>query len=394
MTESPAAYAAKNQNGIEYERREPEMLATALDALAQALQSGQQDAITRARADVDAALPVWTWAVGMDADGDQSDQLTGERIGELTAAIRQGPEDSEALTALKTIRRLIDPDAGLPAPVRMSEIGEAPARAWLIDQWLPRGRIGMLTAEGGFGKSRLALQLAAAMTTGGGEWMPSNRVNGPRMPETAAGVVIFATWEDEPEEFKRRIGRERAAAMQDCHIVDLARFGPLWGAEARQVTQTRGDLLTVGRWLRSLCEQLQADLLIVDSLAGAFGSNEIDRAAVRQFMADWDGWGRSVDCAVMLISHPSQSGAKQAGGYSGSTDWHGASRWRWNMETEVKDGEKRQLLKLSKANYAQDGARVYIERGGKDKAFDWCEAGDQTPAGEAGQAEVKRGNMA
>ena len=245
----------------------------------------------------------------------------------------------------------------------------------------------MLTAEGGFGKSRLALQLAAAMTTGGGQWLPRGVHN--RMPDVNAGIVVFATWEDEPEECRRRIGRKRATTMQDCHIVDLARFGPLWGAPEGQIAQTRSELLPIGEWLRSFCEGLETDLLIVDSLAGAFGANENDRAQVREFMANWDGWGRAAGCAIMLISHPSQSGQRQASGYSGSTDWHGASRWRWNMQTEGEGAEKRQYLALSKANYAQDGARVYIERGGQDKAFDWCEANDQTPASNASQGKMK-----
>lgn len=297
------------------------------------------------------------------------------------------PDETERRRARAAMRRLLDPDTGRPQPVRMTEIGEVSAREWLIDQWLPRGRIGMLTGEGGFGKSRLALQVAAAMTNGGGSWLPRG-LSG-TMPNVSCGTVVFATWEDEPVEFKRRIGQQRAEAMKDCHIVDLARFGPLWGAQTDTPLQNRGRLLPLGVWLRGLCEQTEADLLIVDSLAGAFGGNENDRAQVREFMADWDGWGRAADCAVMLISHPSQTGQRQSGGYSGSTDWHGASRWRWNMETE--DTDKRQLLKLTKANYAQNGSRVYIERGGKDKLFDWCQAGDQTQTVPDGADKTKEG---
>ncbi len=37
---------------------------------------------------------------------------------------------------------------------------------WIIDGWLPAGRIGILSGQGGRGKSRLALQLAAAMASG------------------------------------------------------------------------------------------------------------------------------------------------------------------------------------------------------------------------------------
>ena len=340
----------------------------ATDALRQAFETWQADPTDENRQIVLDLTDVLASVAGLDsAEDPQAVDWQNDNTASLINDVRS---------------RLESPAHALPVAVRMTEIGEPQNRAWLVDQWLPRGRIGMLTAEGGFGKSRLALQLAAAMTTGGGEWLP--RGLNKSMPETKAGGVVFATWEDEPEECRRRIGRERAAAMQDCHIVDMARFGPLWGAPAGGTAQTRGALLTVGQWLRSLCEQLGADLLIVDSLAGAFGSNENDRAAVREFMADWDGWGRAADCAVMLISHPSQSGAKQTGGYSGSTDWHGASRWRWSMQTEGEGQDKRQYLTLSKANYAQDGARVYIERGGKDKRFDWCEAGNQTQADDAG----------
>ena len=352
--ESRTEYGA-GRNGIESEqvRLTADPLAAAYDSIA----AGKDDPD---------ALAVLQAAMGESLA--QAQALTGADVAEWMRSDDPGAQD-RARTA---IRGLIEPAGALPQPIRMSTIKDTSARAWLIKDWLPRGRIGMLTAEGGFGKSRLALQVAAAMTTGGGEWL--QRVLNKRMPNVTSGVVVFATWEDEPEECKRRIGHERAATMQDCHIVDLARFGPLWGVRTDQLAN-RGQLLPVGEWLRRFCEQTEADLLIVDSLAGAFGSNENDRAQVREFMADWDGWGRAVDCAVMLISHPSQAGQRQTGGYSGSTDWHGASRWRWSMETEGQDANKRQFLTLTKANYARDGARVYIKRGGQDKGFDWGEAG-------------------
>ena len=46
---------------------------------------------------------------------------------------------------------------------------------WLINDRLPAGRVALLTGEGGAGKSRLALQLAAGVASGGnqGEWISS-----------------------------------------------------------------------------------------------------------------------------------------------------------------------------------------------------------------------------
>jgi RecA-family ATPase len=50
-------------------------------------------------------------------------------------------------------------------------------RLWLIDDKLPAGRVALLTGEGGAGKSRLALQLAAGVasgeTTGSGSAAPT-----------------------------------------------------------------------------------------------------------------------------------------------------------------------------------------------------------------------------
>ena len=63
---------------------------------------------------------------------------------------------------------------------------------WLVEDWLPSGRVSMLTGEGGAGKSRLALQLAAGIVTGGdgdGGWIdaPIDRLRlGPSVGQRAA----------------------------------------------------------------------------------------------------------------------------------------------------------------------------------------------------------------
>ena len=82
-------------------------------------------------------------------------------------------------------------------------------RQWLVDESLPAGRVALLTGEGGAGKSRLALQLAAGVASGGDhrEWITSPHGImrlGNAVPPNGASVV-FASWEDEPEEFYRRL---------------------------------------------------------------------------------------------------------------------------------------------------------------------------------------------
>ena len=259
-----------------------------------------------------------------------------------------------------------------PRPVPLATLDPPKQRQWIIPNWLPRGRVGMLTGEGGRGKSWLALQLAYALTTGGGHWLPPSHVNSAQMPPVTGGqTVLYATWEDEPAEFVRRIGADRGQAMHSCHVIDLAGTGPLWGVQTGISTHERAALLITGEELRANSERLKADLLIVDSLAGAYGANENDRGAVREFMASWDAWGRKNDCAVMLIAHP----PKNADGYSGSTDWHSASRWRWEIAHNEKDGTD--TLKCEKASYSEKPHPIQIVRN-KDTNWQWTEANAQT----------------
>ena len=200
-------------------------------------------------------------------------------------------------------------------------IGPWPDREWLIEGWLPVGRLGMLSGRGGRGKSRLALQLVARMAASPaarGPFVPAARGPGNdtavsdanlALDATHAGPVVYASWEDEREEAGRRIakfGADELATPADLagrlRYLDLRGEGPLWGpgGEARHLAAL-GELTPVGRRVRATCEALDARLLVVDSLAGAYGSDENVRALVRAFCADWDRWATDARCAVMLI---------------------------------------------------------------------------------------------
>ena len=50
---------------------------------------------------------------------------------------------------------------GGPVMTRTDWTAEPGPRQWLVDGWLPAGRVALLSGQGGAGKSRLALQLAA-----------------------------------------------------------------------------------------------------------------------------------------------------------------------------------------------------------------------------------------
>ena len=208
----------------------------------------------------------------------------------------------------------------------------------------------LLTGSGGRGKSRLALQLAAALAAAGAEWpLPwltaderrtrSGAVDHPlTLPPTDRGgaPVVVASWEDEADEVHRRLIDQPVpvSALADrLHYVDAAEWGPLWAPVGTAHVQTVAELTAAGRRLRRLCERVGARLLVIDPLAAAYGSDENVRGLVRQYMASWDAWGRDRQCAVLMIAHPPKGTGAGAGDdwWSGSTDWPAAARSAWAL---------------------------------------------------------------
>ena len=165
-------------------------------------------------------------------------------------------------------------------PLTWAMIGKPEPRVWLIDQWLPAGSVTLLT-------SRLALQLAAGIATnhpGNDSW-----IEGADAPKRGNSVsdgntaVVYATWEDRPDEMTRRLSQISGTpapwceplALHNLKILDLAGLGPLWTTAARYESPS---LTQLGRALRLVVEEVDAGLLILDSLAAVYGANENDRA--------------------------------------------------------------------------------------------------------------------
>ena len=151
--------------------------------------------------------------------------------------------------------------------------GEPPPREWLLPGWLAVGRVHLLTGAGGRGKSRLALQLAAALASDAPAWpvpwptaderaggLPNER-HPVTLPCTLAGgvPVVIASWEDEAAEVHRRLRAQPVpvAELDDrLHYVDCAEWGPLWAPqEGSRHVQTVAELTAAGRRLRRLCER-------------------------------------------------------------------------------------------------------------------------------------------
>lgn len=214
-------------------------------------------------------------------------------------------------------------------------------QGWLVENWLPRDCVSMLTGDGGVGKSRLALQLAWSLS-GNGQWlgetglMPPNGADyGMGFEPLGPGTIVYATWEDSPEQIRGRLywleQSGKTGDGQNFKIADMRSRGHLWASGQHNAVP---GLTPAGKMLRHAAEQHKARLLVIDTLGVANGASEIDRAQVGAFFADWAAWADANDCAVLLIAHPPKTPGVA---YSGSTGILGGVRAMWTIERVRRD---------------------------------------------------------
>lgn len=249
--------------------------------------------------------------------------------------------------------------------------GDPPPREWVYEGWLGY-RLTLFTGHGGKGKSRLALQLAAAVASGTSEpWIPparrdrATRTAKATLVDDGGAPVLVASWEDEADEVHRRLHAMAAtlpwAAVDHIedrlHFTDLAGGGALWDGGLR----IGKELTNTGRALRAAAEHIKARLLIIDPRAAAYAGDENHRARVRAFISHWDRWARENRCAVLLIDHLPKYATQQqdvrSAAYAGSTDWHNASRSVWTLD----DQNGNLVLRCDKTNYGSVPDPVTLE---------------------------------
>ena len=228
----------------------------------------------------------------------------------------------------------------------------APERQWFVENWIPHRTVTNLSGAGGSGKTEIVLQLIAASSLRT-QWFGY---------DVAEGPCLYFGAEDEADELHRRL--ETIVSRAGCEFSDLAgvRLIPLAGSDAVLAEPDRiGNLKATaifGR-LEAQAKLLKPKLVVIDPSADVFGGDEINRAQVRKFVSMLRGLAIDHDCAVLLLSHPSQSGLLSGSGTSGSTAWNNSVRSRLYLEVVDKDPSAR-VLKVVKANYGPTGEKIAL----------------------------------
>ena len=302
-----------------------------------------------------------------DAVQRKTDHLSGENADDPHSLLAD-------IKALLEDKRVILKNAECElTPIAWKDI-EKVDRQWLIPNWFPANTVTMFTGQGGAGKSWLTLQVICQIASNAesGYWgQPEYEIPKPSeyddSTENDPKHIVFATYEDEPAEIKRRLNaltsefkwidkQQRKTIKTHLHIVDMRGIGSIWGPGLDKHISVTGELLRSGEALRSVCEGLNARLLVLDPLSGAFGGNENDRTAVYDFVSSFRGWGEASQCAMLVIGHLPKGKESRDAGFSGSTAWEASARAMWLLSTKTeddkKDGDPYYALQHTKSNYA------------------------------------------
>ena len=288
-------------------------------------------------------------------------------------------EDSASRTALRRIRKLIQrPGAehtaimrGLAKAVGAEErsslldgaaadgfveglnLTDTTELPWLVPGLIPEYRLGLMSGEGGLGKTTLAAQLAYGAASGQ-PWLHGFAGTLPEKLLTAGPLdqrtVLYVSWEDSRISMAHKL---RAAALEHgdapadaqaklhgyFHFVNARAAGALWAPPLEESSGHTSNLSTMtaaGRHIQQQAEEVGAHLLILDPLAAVYSANENERGLVRAFLSAWDEWAERTSTTTIIISHPS---GKQA--VAGSTDWKNGLRCVLSLEVrETGTGEE------------------------------------------------------
>lgn len=232
---------------------------------------------------------------------------------------------------------------------------------------LPRGKVGILAAAGGVGKTYALCGLALALATYR-PWLGHFPVG----PDLAGGVVLVLGEEDALEVRRRLWNQARAMALD--HELDrerVSRILALPGAGLATLALTRGEADPLAGadpatdFARGLFDFLAEeagrrgrgwDAVIFDPLARFAGPDvEKDNAAATRLIQVMERFAQLPgDPAVIVAHHTSKasrvegdSGATAARGVSGLTD---GARWAGGLDPDPIPGFAR--FRVTKSNYA------------------------------------------
>jgi RecA-family ATPase len=238
---------------------------------------------------------------------------------------------------------------------------------WLVADRIPAGEPGIMSGDGGTGKTTVLLQLAVSVALELSDWIG-------HLVDTH-GPVIFYSAEERLKRMQRRVaqileGRGHSFATLKGRLQFICELDdPALAKVDRDDVKPTLSMLR----LEKTVAVIRPALVIIENAADVFLGNENDRASVTRFVRKHlGGLAAPSGATPVLIQHPSVSGIADGSGRSGTTAWSNAGRWRLNFtkirssgddDDDADDGLRQ--LKVVKTNYGRPGLKTRLrwERG-------------------------------
>ena len=213
---------------------------------------------------------------------------------------------------------------------------------WVIPGWLAEGEVHILAGAAKTGKSQLAIDLAAKITTGE-TWF-----DGTKLPVGRVGY-----YSNEEDAFKILIPRFEAAGGDGDHIhVGITNIDA-----AKNLDSITKSLLDP-----QFQDLPPLQLVVIDGVASAV-DNVNDNSEVREYLYKTQEFARRTKSAVLLITHTAKGGeskyVKPQDFVLGAQAWVAVPRMTWVMVKDKRQSKKAALLvRLGNLPHPMDGGLV------------------------------------
>lgn len=253
---------------------------------------------------------------------------------------------------------------GRPIPVKWLHEEPKPID-FLVKDWIPRGSVTLLVAEGGTGKTMLAMRLALAVATGD-RWLGL---------ETRRGPVLYLAMEDPESELRRRLWRmlphKQASSSSDLFLRRVRRNLHLRSLAGKQfqLLQQRGGQVEQSDLLAPLIEKLRPHNYSVIVMSRLHGSEENSNSVGTTVINAVEKIALSLGATVIVPHHTGKSNAstQNSGQYSARGASAIADAARVVMRLVADEGDPASLRLIhAKCNYGPRQPDIWLRREGGD----------------------------